>query len=70
MTDRQKIEKIAADYRALTALRVQQQQTMAKLVRACIARLKSPDSRKRREALDSLSQLADMLDGTTTEKED
>lgn len=69
MTDREKIEKIAAEYRNLTQLRIQQHRTMAELVRVCVARLKSPDSRKRREAIDALVGLADMLEGVNTNTE-
>lgn len=62
MTDRETLEKVAAGYNDLMALQAQQRATMAEMLRACIHRLKSPDSRKRKEAIDGLSDLADMLE--------
>lgn len=63
MTDRETLEKVAAGYNDLIALQAKQRETMAEMLRACIARLRSPDSRKRKEAIDGLSDLADMLEG-------
>lgn len=61
MTDRETLEAVAKGYHDLNALHQQQRQTTALLLRACIARLNSPDSRKRREAITGLTQLADVL---------
>lgn len=63
MTDRETLEKVAAGYNDLIALQSKQRETMAEMLRACIVRLRSPDSRKRKEAIDGLSDLADMLEG-------
>lgn len=65
-TDRDTLLKVAAGYNELMALQVQQRTTMAVMIRACLARLRSPDSRKRREAIDALADLADMLEGRDT----
>lgn len=59
---RRQMESIAQAYRDLAALQRTQKQTMAVMVRACIQRLRSPDSRKRAEAIDALASLADMLE--------
>lgn len=61
-TDRETLEKVAKGYHDLIVLQQQQRETTAQMLRACIARLKSPDSRKRKEAIDGLGQLADMLE--------
>lgn len=62
MTDRETLEKVANGYHELIALQEKQRDTTALMLRACISRLKSPDSRKRREAIDALGSLADMLE--------
>lgn len=61
-TDRETLEKVAAGYNDLMALYAQQRQTQAKMIRACLVRLRSTSARDRREALDGLANLADMLD--------
>lgn len=60
--DSEKLAAVAQAYRDLAALQRTQKQTMAAMVRACIQRLRSPDSRKRSEAIDALASLADMLE--------
>lgn len=62
MTDRETLEKVAAGCNDLIALQQKQRDTTALILRACVARLRSPDSRKRREAIEGLEQLADMLE--------
>lgn len=61
-SDREKLEKVAQGYNDLMALQATQRLTMALMIRACITRLKSPDSRKRAEAIDALGALADQLE--------
>lgn len=56
------LEAVAKGYHDLEALRAKQRQTTALMIRTCVARLKSPDSRKRAEAIKGLSDLADMLE--------
>lgn len=60
--DRETLEKVAKGYHDLIALQAQQRQTTALMIRTCVARLKSPDSRKRKEAIDGLEQLAAMME--------
>ncbi len=62
MDDRAKLEAVAKGYHDLAALQTQPRETTALMLRACIARLKSPDSRKRAEAIKGLSDLADMME--------
>jgi hypothetical protein len=61
-SDRETLEKVAKGYHDLIALQTQQRETTALMIRTCVARLKSPDSRKRREAIDGLEQLATMME--------
>lgn len=65
MTPDETLKLVAKGYHDLIALQAQQRDTTALMLRACIARLKSPDSRKRRDAIDGLTQLADLLEGKT-----
>lgn len=60
--DRDTLVKVAKGYHDLIALQAEQRKTMALMLRTCVARLKSPDSRKRKEAIDGLADLANMLD--------
>lgn len=60
--DRETLEKVARGYHDLMAIQRQQRDTTAKMIRACVARLRSPDSRKRKEAIDGLEQLAEMME--------
>lgn len=62
MTDREQLEKLAGMYREHISLLDKQRETMAQLLRACIVRLNSPDSSKRREAIKGLTGLADTLE--------
>ena len=62
MTDRERLEAVAQAHRDLVALQRTQKMTMAIMVRACVKHLRSPDSRKRAEALKALEDLADLLE--------
>lgn len=62
MTDREKLEKLAGMFREHVVLLNQQKATSAEMLRACLARLKSPDSRKRAEAIKGLEGLAEILE--------
>lgn len=62
MTDRETLEAVAKGFTDLEKLRAQQRETTAKMIRACVARLRSPDSRKRAEAIKALDDLATMLE--------
>lgn len=61
-SDRETLEAVAKGYHDLAALQVKQRETTALMIRACVARLKSPDSRKRKEAIEGLEQLAAMME--------
>jgi len=61
-SDRETLEKVAKGYNDLIALQAQQRETTALMIRTCVARLKSPDSRKRKEAIEGLEQLAAMME--------
>lgn len=63
MDDRAKLEAVAKSYHDLMAFQKEQREIIALLLRACTARLKSPDSRKRAEAIKGLDELATMLEG-------
>ena len=60
--DRDTLNKVAGGYHDLMALQQQQRTLVALMLRACIARLSSTDSRKRKEAIDGLIQLAEMIE--------
>lgn len=62
--DRKTLEAVAAGYHELAALQIKQRETTALMIRACVARLQSPDSRKRKEAIEGLEQLATMMEQT------
>ncbi len=63
MTDAEKIARVRESFAALTKLHEEKRETMALMVRTCVTRLKSPDSRKRAEAIKVLDELATMLEG-------
>jgi hypothetical protein len=63
VTDRETLEKVAKGFHDLEVLRKKQRETSALMIRACIARLKSLDSRKRLDAIVRLGELATMLEG-------
>ncbi len=65
MSDRAKLEQLAKLTRNHIDLLDKQKQTTARMVRACVIRLQSPDSRKRKEAIKALTDLADLLEGKT-----
>lgn len=60
--DRVTVEKLAGMTRDHLRLLLDQKRTMAVMIRACTARLRSPDSRKRKEAIEALDELAEMLE--------
>lgn len=62
MTDREKLEKLAVMSRDLVALLGQQKATTAEMVRGCLSRLRSPDSRKRAEGIKGLEGLLEILE--------
>lgn len=59
---REVLIELAGRYNELRSLEKEQNRTTALLIRTCVARLGSPDSRKRREAIDSLEKLAIMME--------
>lgn len=59
---RAKVEQLAKGFTDLMVLEDQKRSTVAKMIRACTARLRSPDSRKRAEAITALDELATMLE--------
>lgn len=63
MTDRDKLEQVAANYNNLIALLSEQKKTTAKMIRGCVFHLKSTSALDRKKAMDSLTELASMLDG-------
>lgn len=65
MTEREILEALAKGYHDLHDLQQRQKATTALALRACIARLQSPNSKLRREAIDGLTALADLLEGKT-----
>ena len=62
LSDREKIVKLAGMFRDHVSLLDKQKATTAEMIRACLQRLKSPDSRKRAEAIKALDELATMLE--------
>ena len=60
--DRAKLEQLAKLTRDHISVLKQQRDTVALMIRACVQRLKSPDSRKRAEAIKALDELATMLE--------
>lgn len=60
--DRETLEKVAKGFRELALLQNNQRALTAQMLRACIARLKSPSPGKRQEAIRGLTDLAEMLD--------
>lgn len=72
--DREKLEQVAKGYHDLIALQAKQKATTAKMIRACVARIKSPDAfgrgRPRQEGIKGLEDLAAMLEGEATRMED
>lgn len=62
MTDRERLEAITKGYIKLMALVKEQNLLEVKLIRDCVVRLQSPNSIKRREAINGLIKLADMME--------
>lgn len=62
MTDREKLEVVAKNYRELQALERTRRQTQAVMIRACIKQLRKPQASEREKALVALAQLAEMLE--------
>lgn len=63
MTPRERLVKVAEGFHDLSALQAKQRDTAALMVRACLQRIRSTDSRKRREGIDGLESLALLLEG-------
>ena len=63
MDERTKLERVAKGYHDLMALQAQQKATTAKMIRACLHRIKSTNIRERKEGLDGLLGLAELLEG-------
>lgn len=57
-----KLEQLARLTRDHIPVLKEQRSTVALMIRACLQRLKSPDSRKRAEAIKALDELATMLE--------
>ena len=64
-SDRETLEAVAKGYNELLDIQRRQRATMAKMIRACLHRLKSNRTSERKEATDGLSALADMLEEKT-----
>lgn len=64
LSNRERLVAVAKGYHELAALQKKQRETTALMLRVCIARIKSPDSRKRKEGIDGLTGLAEMLERT------
>lgn len=62
LSDRQRLEQVAQGYHDLMAIMAKQRTTSADLIRLCVTRLQSPDSRKRKEAIRALEDLATMME--------
>lgn len=65
MTDRAKLLQLDSLNRNQLDLIQKQRNMSALMIRTCVIRLQSPDSRKRKEAINALTDLADMLEGKT-----
>ena len=63
MTPREKLVAVAEGFRDLSSLQAKQRDTVALMVRACLGRIRSPDSRKRREGIEGLEGLLATLEG-------
>lgn len=63
LSPREKLEKVAEGFTDLSALQAKQRDTVALMVRACLQRIRSTDSRKRREGIEGLEGLAAQLEG-------
>lgn len=62
LVSRATLEAVAENFTALSALRDRQRSTMARMLKLCILRLESPDSRKRREGINALRELHALLE--------
>ena len=58
------IDNLKTSFVELQELQAKQRATTAKMIRACLSRIKSPDSRKRREGIAGLEQLIELLEKT------
>ena len=63
MSSDPRIPALAEHFAHLTTIIAEWQNTTALLIRGCIARLKSPDSRRRAEAIRALEELCDLIEG-------
>lgn len=63
LSPREKLVKVAEGFADLSSLQAKQRDTAAQMVRACLQRIRSTDSRKRREGIEGLEGLAALLEG-------
>lgn len=63
-SDYTRLRKVAKAYNDLRELELNRRRTEAEMLRGCIAKLRSSDSRVRAEAIKYLSTLADMMERT------
>jgi len=63
MSSDPRIPALAEHFASLSDIIAKRQATTALLIRGCVARLKSPDSRRRAEAIRALEDLADLIEG-------
>lgn len=63
LTNRERLVRVAESFADLTALQARQRDTMAEMLRGCLQRLRSPDSRRRREGIEAVEALVAMLEG-------
>lgn len=72
MSDRETLEKVASGYSEIIALHAKQKATIAKMIRACVARIKAPDpygrGKPRKEGIEGLESLAEMLEANADPK--
>lgn len=61
--ERETLERVAEGYHSIIALQAKQKATTAKMIRACLHRLKSTRPTERKEGLDGLLGLAELLEG-------
>ncbi len=54
--------KVAAGYHDLIVMQNRKTEMMAQLLRSCLALLKSSDPRRRKQGLDALADMAELLE--------
>ncbi len=65
-SDRAKLEQVAKGYNDLMALQAQKNATVARMIRACMQRINTNDTKQRREGYAGLKSLAEMLEREAT----